>query len=95
MEARDRHLMDIMTGARFSAGPAKADGGRFDLLGSTPRVSEFEVLKFPEALLPGQIFVLRVERSDGGERLSFRLYEDSRSFASGRCRLAAARGETR
>ena len=26
----------------------------FDLLGRTPRVSQFEVLKFPEVLLPGQ-----------------------------------------
>ena len=37
----------------------------FDLLGRTPRVSEFEVLKFPEVLLPGQRFALRVERSRG------------------------------
>jgi acyl-coenzyme A synthetase/AMP-(fatty) acid ligase len=67
----------------------------FDLLGTTPRVSDFEVLKFPELLLPGQTFALRVERSDRGAGLRFRLYEGERVFASGRCRLAVDPGETR
>jgi len=67
----------------------------FDLLGWAPRVSQFEVLKFPEVLLPGQTFALRVERSEAGDRLHFRLYQGERVFASGRCRLAVARGETR
>jgi acyl-CoA synthetase (AMP-forming)/AMP-acid ligase II len=65
----------------------------FDLLGSTPRVSQFEVLKFPELLLPGQSFSLRVERQAAGDRLDFRLYEGARVFASGRCRLGAGPGE--
>ena len=67
----------------------------FDLLGSTPRVSDFEVLKFPEVLRPGQTFALRVERSKRGGGFHFRLYEDERVFASGRCRLAVAGGEPR
>ena len=66
----------------------------FDLLGWTPRVSQFEVLKFPEVLLPGQSFTLRVERPGPGDCLHFRLSEDPRVFGSGRCRLAGARGET-
>jgi 3-hydroxymyristoyl/3-hydroxydecanoyl-(acyl carrier protein) dehydratase len=66
----------------------------FDLLGRTPRVSEFEVLKFPEVLLPGQRFGLRVEHSQARDRLEFRLAEGRRVFASGRCRLAHAEGET-
>jgi acyl-coenzyme A synthetase/AMP-(fatty) acid ligase/3-hydroxymyristoyl/3-hydroxydecanoyl-(acyl carrier protein) dehydratase len=65
----------------------------FDLLGCTPRVSRFEVLKFPELLLPGQSFALRVERR-GGDRLDFRLYQGDRVFASGRGQLAAASGES-
>ncbi len=67
----------------------------FDLLGWTPRVRQFEVLKFPEMLLPGQSFALRIERPAGGDRLDFRLYEGERVFASGRCRLGAGAGETR
>jgi 3-hydroxymyristoyl/3-hydroxydecanoyl-(acyl carrier protein) dehydratase len=67
----------------------------FDLLGRTPRVSELEVLKFPEVLLPGQRFALRVERCEPGDRLAFRLYDGTRVFASGRCRLAASEGEAR
>jgi 3-hydroxymyristoyl/3-hydroxydecanoyl-(acyl carrier protein) dehydratase len=62
----------------------------FELWGRTPRVSEFDVLKFPEVLLPGQRFALRVERWEPGNGFQFRLYEDRRVFASGRCRLAAA-----
>jgi acyl-CoA synthetase (AMP-forming)/AMP-acid ligase II len=67
----------------------------FDLLGTTPRVRGFEVLKFPEVLLPGQVFVLRVEQRDSGGWLHFRLHRESHSFASGRCRLATASGEPR
>jgi hypothetical protein len=67
----------------------------FDLLGCAPRVREFEVLKFPEILLPEQGFALRVERSRAGDVLHFRLYDGPRSFASGRCRLATARGDSR
>jgi 3-hydroxymyristoyl/3-hydroxydecanoyl-(acyl carrier protein) dehydratase len=67
----------------------------FDLLGRTPRVGDFEVLKFPEVLLPGQRFRLRVERSQAGDRLDFRLSEGRRVFASGRCGLIAAEGDTR
>jgi 3-hydroxymyristoyl/3-hydroxydecanoyl-(acyl carrier protein) dehydratase len=67
----------------------------FDLLGRVPRVSDFEVLKFPEVLRPGQSFALRVERAKPGGGFRFRLYEDERVFASGRCRLAAAEGEPR
>ena len=67
----------------------------FDLLGWTPRVREFEVLKFPEMLLPGQSFALRVERPAAGDRLDFRLYAGERVFASGRCRLGAGPGEAR
>jgi hypothetical protein len=66
----------------------------FELWGRTPRVSEFDVLKFPEVLLPGQRFALRVERWEPGNGFQFRLYQDRRVFASGRCRLAAA-GESR
>jgi 3-hydroxymyristoyl/3-hydroxydecanoyl-(acyl carrier protein) dehydratase len=66
----------------------------FDLLGGAPRVREFEVLKFPELLLPGQVFALRVERRSAGGLLDFRLFEGARVFASGRCRLAAP-GESR
>ena len=58
-------------------------------------MSEFEVLKFPEVLLPGQCFALRVERCEPGDRLAFRLYDGARVFASGRCRLAASEGEAR
>ena len=67
----------------------------FDLFGRTPRVREFEVLKFPEPLLPGQRFTLRLERSPGGDRLGFRLGEGRRVFASGRCRLLAGEGDVR
>ena len=67
----------------------------FDLLGRTPRVGDFEVLKFPEVLLPGQRFSLRVERSQAGDRLDFRLFEGRRVFASGRCGLILREGETR
>ncbi len=66
----------------------------FDLLGRSARVNEFEVLKFPEILLPGQRFRLRVERSAAGDRLDFQLSEGRRVFALGRCRLAASEGET-
>jgi acyl-CoA synthetase (AMP-forming)/AMP-acid ligase II len=66
----------------------------FDLLGWTPRVRQLEVLKFPEVLLPGQSFALRVERVSA-HRLDFRLFEGARVFASGVCRLAGAPGETR
>jgi acyl-coenzyme A synthetase/AMP-(fatty) acid ligase len=66
----------------------------FDLLARAPRVREFEVLKFPEVLLPGQVFTLRVEQRSAGGRLDFRLFEGARVFASGRCRLAAS-GESR
>jgi hypothetical protein len=58
-------------------------------------VGEFDVLKFPELLLPGQTFVLRVERWEPGGGFQFRLSEEERVFASGRCRLAAAAGEPR
>jgi hypothetical protein len=67
----------------------------FDLFGRTPRVREFEALKFPEVLLPGQRFALRVERTESGDRLDFRLAEGLRVFASGRCRLFASEGEAR
>jgi acyl-CoA synthetase (AMP-forming)/AMP-acid ligase II len=66
----------------------------FDLLGRTPRVSQLEVLKFPELLLPGQGFALRIERR-ASDRLDFQLFEGQRVFASGRCRLVAAPGESR
>jgi acyl-CoA synthetase (AMP-forming)/AMP-acid ligase II len=66
----------------------------FDLLGSTPRLRLLEVLKFPELLLPGQSFSLRVERVSES-RFDFRLFEGARVFASGRCRVAAAPGEPR
>jgi 3-hydroxymyristoyl/3-hydroxydecanoyl-(acyl carrier protein) dehydratase len=66
----------------------------FDLLGHTPRVSQFDVLKFPDVLLPGQHFNLRVERSQAGDRLDFRLYAGQRVFASGRCGLIVQAGET-
>jgi hypothetical protein len=67
----------------------------FDLFGRTPRVREFEVLKFPEVLLPGQRFALRVERSPAGDRLEFRLGDGDRVFAAGRCRLVAGEGDAR
>jgi 3-hydroxymyristoyl/3-hydroxydecanoyl-(acyl carrier protein) dehydratase len=67
----------------------------FELWGRTPRVGEFDVLKFPELLLPGQTFVLRVERWEPGGGFQFRLSEEERVFASGRCRLVAAAGEPR
>jgi 3-hydroxymyristoyl/3-hydroxydecanoyl-(acyl carrier protein) dehydratase len=67
----------------------------FDLLGAAPRVRQFEVLKFPEILLPGQGFALRIERPAAGDRLDFRLFDGERVFASGRCRLAPAPGDPR
>jgi acyl-CoA synthetase (AMP-forming)/AMP-acid ligase II/3-hydroxymyristoyl/3-hydroxydecanoyl-(acyl carrier protein) dehydratase len=67
----------------------------FDLFGRTPRVREFEVLKFPELLLPGQRFRMRLERSAAGDRLEFQLAEGRRVFASGRCRVLAGEGDVR
>jgi acyl-coenzyme A synthetase/AMP-(fatty) acid ligase len=68
-------------------------GAAFDLLGCAPRIREFELLKFPEVLLPGQGFTLRVEARSGSRRLDFRLFDGASVFASGRCLLAGASGE--
>ena len=66
----------------------------FDLLGCTPRVREFEVLKFPELLLPGTGLRPAGRAVAAGDRLDFRLSEGERVFASGRCRLARRRGRS-
>jgi hypothetical protein len=60
-------------------------------LGEPPRAHAIEALKFPEPLLPGQSFTLRVELSDRRDALRFHLYDGSRSFASGRFRIGAPR----
>ena len=58
-----------------------------ELLGSPPRVSAIEALKFHTLLRPGDEFDLEVELSEDGRKLRFRLFDGSRVFASGRCRL--------
>ena len=58
------------------------------LLGQAPRVREIEALKFKDLLRPGQDFSLRVEISDAGKRLRFRLEDGNQLFSSGRCTLA-------
>jgi acyl-coenzyme A synthetase/AMP-(fatty) acid ligase len=60
-------------------------------LGEMPRVQGVEALKFPEPLLPGQSFTLRAEFSGSGDRIRFRLYDESRIFATGRWRIGDPR----
>jgi acyl-coenzyme A synthetase/AMP-(fatty) acid ligase/3-hydroxymyristoyl/3-hydroxydecanoyl-(acyl carrier protein) dehydratase len=59
------------------------------LLGRPPRVRGIEALKFPTLLVPGDRLTLRVEISEAGDRLRFRLSDGERVFATGRCVLAA------
>jgi acyl-CoA synthetase (AMP-forming)/AMP-acid ligase II/3-hydroxymyristoyl/3-hydroxydecanoyl-(acyl carrier protein) dehydratase len=60
-------------------------------LGEMPRVQAVEALKFPEPLLPGQSFTLRAEFSERRDSLRFRLYDGSRTFATGRWRIGEPR----
>ncbi len=60
-------------------------------LGEMPRVTAIEALKFPEPMLPGQSFTLRAELSERGDLIRFRLYDESRTFASGRWRVGDPR----
>jgi acyl-coenzyme A synthetase/AMP-(fatty) acid ligase len=64
-----------------------------ELLGRRPRVLGIEALKFPQPLLPGQACRLDVSVSAERDRLRFHLGDGERVFASGRCRLAAPKGE--
>ena len=63
-----------------------------ELLGSDPEFVGMEALKFKDVLLPEQSFNMRVELSSGGDRMSFRLWEDERVFSTGRCLLGDAEG---
>ena len=64
-----------------------------ELLGGSPRVRGIEALKFPTVLSPGDRLTLRVEISEEGDRLRFRLSDGDRVFATGRCVLAAVGAE--
>jgi acyl-coenzyme A synthetase/AMP-(fatty) acid ligase len=59
-----------------------------DLLGLNPPLAGLEALKFPLPLRPGSSLTLRVERSDDGRRLRFRLFEGDDVFVTGRALLA-------
>jgi 3-hydroxymyristoyl/3-hydroxydecanoyl-(acyl carrier protein) dehydratase len=61
--------------------------------GSAPRIRSIEALKFPTPLLPGQRFTLLVETRAEKDRLDFRIYDDERIFATGRCKLMASGNE--
>ncbi|HEX9814501.1 MAG TPA: AMP-binding protein [Myxococcota bacterium] len=56
-------------------------------LGAMPRVQAVEALKFPEPLMPGQSFTLRADLSERRDLIRFRLYDESRIFATGRWRI--------
>jgi acyl-coenzyme A synthetase/AMP-(fatty) acid ligase len=56
-------------------------------LGEMPRVRAVEALKFPEPLLPGQSFTLRANLSERRDLIRFHLYDESRTFATGRWRI--------
>jgi acyl-coenzyme A synthetase/AMP-(fatty) acid ligase len=60
-------------------------------LGEMPRVQAVEALKFPEPMLPGQSFTLRVDFSERRDLILFRLYDESRTFATGRWRIGDPR----
>jgi hypothetical protein len=63
-----------------------------ELLSATPGVRAIEALKFPDVLRPGDQLTLRVELSQGADRLRFRLHDGERVFATGRCVLGPAAG---
>jgi 3-hydroxymyristoyl/3-hydroxydecanoyl-(acyl carrier protein) dehydratase len=54
--------------------------------GSTPHAEVIEALKFPEPLLPGQSVSLEVEVAAQADCFRFRVWDDGRTFASGRLR---------
>jgi acyl-coenzyme A synthetase/AMP-(fatty) acid ligase len=60
-------------------------------LGEMPRPHAIEALKFPEPLLPGQSFTLRADLSERRDLIRFRLYDESRTFATGRWRIGELR----
>ena len=60
-------------------------------IGKMPRVQAVEALKFPEPMLPGQSFTLRADLSERRDSIRFRLYDQSRTFATGRWRIGAPR----
>jgi acyl dehydratase len=59
-----------------------------ELLGRNPPLAGLEALKFPLPLRPGTSLTLRVERSDDGSQLRFRLFEGDDVFVTGRALLA-------
>jgi acyl-coenzyme A synthetase/AMP-(fatty) acid ligase len=60
-----------------------------DLLGRDPQLAGLEALKFPQPLRPGRSPTLRLECSEDGRRLRFRLFDGDDVFATGRALLAA------
>jgi acyl-coenzyme A synthetase/AMP-(fatty) acid ligase len=60
------------------------------LAAPTITLSSIEVVKFKNLLRPGQTFRLRVELSDGGTTVRFRLWDEQTVFCTGRGRLAFA-----
>jgi acyl-CoA synthetase (AMP-forming)/AMP-acid ligase II/3-hydroxymyristoyl/3-hydroxydecanoyl-(acyl carrier protein) dehydratase len=58
-----------------------------DLLGEIPRVEEIETLKLHTPILPKSRFRIRV-RTEPGNRITFRIWNDETNFANGRIRLA-------
>ncbi|MGH7266186.1 MAG: AMP-binding protein [Candidatus Rokuibacteriota bacterium] len=71
-------LQWVMELARSLAGPAM-------------RLGALEVVKFKTLLRPGQTFRLRVELSESGETMRFRLWDEQTVFSSGRGRLVFAK----
>jgi hypothetical protein len=63
-----------------------------ELLSAPLPVRAIEALKFPDVLRPGDQLTLRVELSQGADRLRFRLHDSERVFATGRCVLGPAAG---
>jgi 3-hydroxymyristoyl/3-hydroxydecanoyl-(acyl carrier protein) dehydratase len=61
------------------------------MIGRQAAIDRIESLKFKDVLRPGEIVQLAVELSGGGDRLTFRLWNERSVFSSGRCVLTAAR----
>ena len=54
-------------------------------------LERIEALKFKNILRPGELFHLSAEMSESGDRVAFRLWNETSLFSSGRCVLAPSR----
>jgi len=64
-----------------------AEVGR-TLAGERLAIARIEALKFKDVLRPGDVFRLSAELAEGGDRLTFRLWNERTVFSSGRYVLA-------